>query len=372
MRIAVYHNLPPGGAKRVLYEQLKYLSDKHEIYLYVLSKPLQELFNPSKIVEKLREYDFRVADRKGSVIDRVARDYRSLLAVNSVHKVIAKDILSDGCEVAMIHTDRFTEAPYLLRYLDIPSLYYDQEMLATAYSPDFKFKEEVVFYKKLYEYIVRYAKQYIDKKSAIKATAIVTNSKFMKNHIREVYAKESLVCYPGVDTKIFKKTAKRKPLILYLGSKSVTENYFPLKRLVSLTKKTMDIRIVGGSNTLEIKSDKKMARVFSSATVTLGLNPIEAFGLKTVESMACETPVLAVNEGGYEETVVDGVTGYLLPRDPEAFAQKIKYLYKNPDIVKRMGKSGREHVKKNFTWEVHNKCLEKHLLRLAKNGKKSE
>jgi len=38
-----------------------------------------------------------------------------------------------------------------------------------------------------------------------------------------------------------------------------------------------------------------------------------------MEAAACGTPVVAVCEGGYRETVVDGVTGLLTDRDPEAF-----------------------------------------------------
>jgi len=37
MKIAVYYNLPPGGAKRILYEQIKKLSKKHHIDAYTLS-----------------------------------------------------------------------------------------------------------------------------------------------------------------------------------------------------------------------------------------------------------------------------------------------------------------------------------------------
>ena len=33
MKIAVFHNLPAGGAKRVIFEQVKYLSKKNEALL---------------------------------------------------------------------------------------------------------------------------------------------------------------------------------------------------------------------------------------------------------------------------------------------------------------------------------------------------
>ena len=63
---------------------------------------------------------------------------------------------------------------------------------------------------------------------------------------------------------------------------------------------------------------------------------------------------------------MDGKTGFLLKRDPKEFTEKILYLIKHPEVAERMGKEGRKHVKKNFTWERHNECIEKELLRISK------
>jgi len=52
----------------------------------------------------------------------------------------------------------------------------------------------------------------------------------------------------------------------------------------------------------------------------------EDFGITPVEAMAAGKCVLATNEGGYRETVVDGMTGFLLPADANAFATKLREL----------------------------------------------
>jgi len=52
----------------------------------------------------------------------------------------------------------------------------------------------------------------------------------------------------------------------------------------------------------------------------------EDFGITPVEAMAAGKCVLATDEGGYRETVVDGKTGFLLPPDPDRFAAKIREL----------------------------------------------
>ena len=55
--------------------------------------------------------------------------------------------------------------------------------------------------------------------------------------------------------------------------------------------------------------------------------------------MYCELPVVAVNDGGPTETVVDGLTGFLCRPDPESFAEV------RCDDLQLLGK----HVESYFT-----------------------
>jgi glycosyltransferase involved in cell wall biosynthesis len=58
--------------------------------------------------------------------------------------------------------------------------------------------------------------------------------------------------------------------------------------------------------------DTDLARLYSRARV-LVMTSIEEFGLTAVEAQASGCPVLAVSAGGVLETVIDGVTGVLVP-----------------------------------------------------------
>jgi glycosyltransferase involved in cell wall biosynthesis len=68
----------------------------------------------------------------------------------------------------------------------------------------------------------------------------------------------------------------------------------------------------------------------------------EAFGRTAVEPQVMARPVLAARHGAAEETVVDGVTGWLVePGDPEAWAGAIEAaLAAGPHAWARMGQEG--------------------------------
>lgn len=60
----------------------------------------------------------------------------------------------------------------------------------------------------------------------------------------------------------------------------------------------------------------------------------EDFGLTPVEAMASGKPVVAVNEGGFKETVVHGETGLLVEADRDELVKAVKKIAANPEIYK--------------------------------------
>ena len=73
-------------------------------------------------------------------------------------------------------------------------------------------------------------------------------------------------------------------------------------------------------------TDDELIELYRTSHALLFTPRSEDFGIVPLEAMAAGTPVLAVNSGGPRETVVDGVTGWLLPPTPEAFAEKMQTL----------------------------------------------
>lgn len=78
----------------------------------------------------------------------------------------------------------------------------------------------------------------------------------------------------------------------------------------------------------------------------------EPFGIVTVEAMVQGRPVVASAVGGLTETVVDGVTGLLVPAgDPGRLAVALAELVRSPEMRARMGEAARARALDQFSPE---------------------
>jgi len=85
--------------------------------------------------------------------------------------------------------------------------------------------------------------------------------------------------------------------------------------------------------------------------IDIGVLPSYREGLprSLLEAAACGLPIVTTDVPGCREVVTHGINGLLVPpRDPEALANAIEYLVKNPEERQRMGKAGRARVLAEF------------------------
>ncbi|MEU1602738.1 glycosyltransferase [Micromonospora matsumotoense] len=96
---------------------------------------------------------------------------------------------------------------------------------------------------------------------------------------------------------------------------------------------------------------EEMGRWYRSADVLVAAPWYEPFGLTPLEAMACGVPVVGTAVGGIRDTVVDGVTGDLVPaRDPQALAAALGSLL--GDRIRRFGyaTAALQRARRSYSW----------------------
>ncbi|KAL7519426.1 hypothetical protein ACHAWX_004186 [Stephanocyclus meneghinianus] len=113
-------------------------------------------------------------------------------------------------------------------------------------------------------------------------------------------------------------------------------------------------------------SNEKRRQLLSCASVWCYTPHREHFGIVPLEAMDAGVPVVAIRSGGPTETIVDGVTGYLVDYEPlqsdvhgnltvKGFADAITSILLDPRKSRFMGQRGRERVHQLFGMETFRK-----------------
>ncbi|HEX7682976.1 MAG TPA: glycosyltransferase family 1 protein [Trinickia sp.] len=111
----------------------------------------------------------------------------------------------------------------------------------------------------------------------------------------------------------------------------------------------------------------QLREFYGAADVFVTTPWYEPFGITPIEAMACARPVVGADVGGIRYTVVDGKTGFLVPpRDPDALAERLACLARDPALCERMGEAGFERVHGSFTWTRVARMLEDVYRRVAR------
>jgi glycosyltransferase involved in cell wall biosynthesis len=394
MKIAVFHNLPSGGAKRALYNSVRHIVQAgHQVDLHVPSTADEEYLPLKDLVSGFHVYPQR-GTRLSVVLPsfrKVSRLFQSLADIEWIQKHIAEAINSGPYDVVLSEQDRFTNTPFILKYLEKPNAYYCQqpfrgheafiERVAQA-APTLP----VPMYRRIRQAHMRSKLARLDRQNVSGAKYILANSYFSREAILRLYGLNSFVSQLGIDTTLFRPLGlPKESFILSVGTYHPHKGFDFVIRALSLIEKQIRPRlvIVGNSAlpgwqaflqqtaakldvTLETKTyvqESELVSLYNQARLFVYAAILEPLGLAPLEAMSCGTPVVAVREGGVRETVLNNETGILTERDEEAFAEAVRELLEDEVRAQQMGGRGIEVVRKGWTLEQAGERLLRHLKR---------
>lgn len=197
----------------------------------------------------------------------------------------------------------------------------------------------------LYRLLVKYIRRW-DLETSRHVDFFIANSIHVQERIQRNYNRSSVVIYPPVRIDKFALSElPREDYFLCLGRfvpyKKIdliiqAFQQMPDKKLVLIGDgygtKTIDDLLHNAHNIqwLGYKEDKELIQHIQQAKACI-FAAKEDFGIMCVEVQACGTPVLALNYGGYQETVVNGKTGYLFnEQTTESIMQAVQHFDEHP------------------------------------------
>ena len=319
IKVAVFENLSSGGARNLMISNLKYLNKQKNVQL--------SIFKSSSKINNFIEY----------------LDYIYWKGFKEAKKTA--EIINKKNDILLLYHSWITKTPYILKYINIPTIYICHEGLREFYDPALTRKKTI---KSLISDYIRYPLFYIDKHIVQnqQKLILVANSHFSKRILENLYNTKTIVIYPGIRFNKYKKTVKKKNIIISVGAIQKYKgfdflvdvfSYIPLKKrpeliivgnggdrnyIQNIKRKALELNV-----SLKIYkniSDSELVRLYRQATSFI-YSPInEPFGLVVLEAMSLGLPIIADKHGGGYVEVLRNTENILIEqRDPKIWAKKI-------------------------------------------------
>jgi glycosyltransferase involved in cell wall biosynthesis len=253
---------------------------------------------------------------------------------------------------------------------------YSERMKNRSYTEKFIYATFTKSYKIIAEKIVKDIEE------------IATNSKNTAGRIKQYFGRNATIINPAVDVdefknegdgkyflypsrivpnkrqdyaieafKMFEKKKKGYKLII-AGALSKDKEHI---RYFNELKKLANQNVVFKVNI----TDREMKNLYANSTAVLFAAINEDFGYVPLEAGASYKPIISINEGGPKETIVDGLTGFLVNSKKE-MSEKMLLIAENPKLAEEMGKNARKRVEENYSWESFFEKFDKLAEKVAK------
>ncbi len=361
MKIAFYHELHKGGARRAANEFAKQLKKNHQVDLYTIGEKKED---EKSSYTNIFFFEFKSKTWRGENWKlRLYKDTLELLNLFLLNRKIANIINSKNYDLIYVTSSQYIETPFILNFIKISKFFYcNDPYYRMIYEPILYQPKNPNIFKNSYENLNRFIRKYLDKWNVSKIDFLLAASKFNEGKFYRTYGKRGKVVYCGVDTDFFKPSRVNRDIdILFVGSyDNVLDGYSFFSAILKGIKMDIKTRVLAFEN--EWLNDKQMLSLYRRSKILVATSFNEPLGLVPLEAMACGTIVVALNEGGYKETVINEKTGFLADRDIKKFAEKIEWVLNNINKLNKLSKNARQKLINNWTWHERGKELERILI----------
>ncbi len=176
------------------------------------------------------------------------------------------------------------------------------------------------------------ANRYLTKKYSKHINIWVCNSKNTKERVKKYYKKNALVINPPINTKNFyyqkngdfwlsvNRLSEAKRIDIQLKAFSglpkekliIVGSYEKGVKHFEKEKKYLESIIPQNAEIKSWVNQKELTELYANCKGFIATSKDEDFGMNVCEALASGKPVIAPNEGGYKETIINDKTGILI------------------------------------------------------------
>jgi len=395
LRIAVWHNLPSGGGKRILWHHVAGLIQRgHHVEVWC---PPGANTDYMPLAQLCPQHVVPVAAwprRRAPMFFRWVADYHAgkarIEAMRGHCRQCAEEIQAGNFDLLLANSCASFAAPALGRYVKIPTALYLGEPWRRLYEalPESLWaapkpaaeSASVTGLRQLLVSSIRLQEARLQMREEIENARhfdrLLANSFYSRESVLRAYGVEAEVCYLGVDTELFHPTGEpvenfviglgavhyhkgvdrairalaliplaQRPKLIWVGNDSGREYAQELVQLAQQLGVTFEIKLM--------MADAALVSLLNRATAMLYTSRLEPFGLAPLEAGACGTPVVAVAEGGVRESIESGNNGLLTANArPETIAATLQKLLDDPVLATALRGKSRAAVQSRWGMEA--------------------
>jgi len=241
---------------------------------------------------------------------KLALAVRSLLGNHE--QLLENDVIIFHCPLDLVFLD----------IIDKPSIFYNHR---SGRPTTFMFNEIVRMVEPIRREVLKRDREWVNNKLREllqKPDVILSNSKFTRRMLKKYFDVDSYVVYPPVDLNHFKATSSNPKRDYFLSVQRVHWQKRIIIQIEAFKGLDEKLKIVGGIgdkrpnpdllkladgyDNIEVfggVNERELPKLYTHAKATIQTGYYEDFGLVPIESMACGTPCIVVDEGGFKETV---------------------------------------------------------------------
>jgi glycosyltransferase involved in cell wall biosynthesis len=229
-------------------------------------------------------------------------------------------------------------------------------------------------------------------KSGIKE--IIVLDEMNRKRVKEFYSRDSIICHAGVDFTFFsdktelslreKYRFKDGFILLQVGNFTYSKNQMCSVRAFNIIQSKIPgakLILVGdgplrSDTEREIErlhlrdkvllpgwvNEEKLKELYNQSHICLFPALRQSWGLTPFEALSAGTISIVSSQCGASEIIQKEGIGLVTEPKAEAFADKILYVYKNPDIVQKIIEKGKNYIKNNLTYQKYTEKVEKILM----------